>query len=577
MAQEVTRLGQKITHHIASRHKRSADTGGDNDDQEWRTLNTVRELCGVYGIDLPFETNGELDRRWNWKDDQWRAFEAHAHRTGIAMLSQTSWGARSTAITRDDTKVHFDSHFVPPVLPPGDDLVRIAEQQTARELTVARERQRGQEASEQWGGTSVTSAQHMLEVKMVHADPVLVMYWDAAIHQELLGNKAGLCTNPSISLIVNKQQRQRPSGDRCHWCNGLIIRRDTEADRVCTECGRASFDGFSSVPMHLDEDSKWWTSKVESSYLPDDVVDNALTRDVYESLAVCQHDARLLAIAQQQLQRYNVKEETEEQPQAQTRHNSNNDNPTQVTFDHGHMYETGKKRSLVPTERQSNNQPPKKRRRTSSAATAESEVPAPPPLQPQNKKKRVPKNTRTSARERSKKASGEYDPTGYFIKGYIFLRCRADECVVPVGVLDEVRAHCRQRGPPEEVVNYRKCRKILRYLGQSKCYPLVHRIVYELNGQKPPDIDDEFLTRAKLIFSHMFGIFTNIKGRRSSMINYDLTRHMTAYALDRPDLCKYFPIIKTAKSFEMSWNLWLQIAEVLNLKSYDVKSCPITM
>lgn len=167
-----------------------------------------------------------------------------------------------------------------------------------------------------------------------------------------------------------------------------------------------------------------------------------------------------------------------------------------------------------------------------------------------------------SSERRRKKSKNNYDPIRYFEKQLLALMVDMTPASYNPRVLEDVRAECTRSGARVEDIDWWTCRCILQGLGYTGEYKNVHKILYDLNGKKPPQMTHELAQRATEVFIQFFAVFNVIRGERMS-INHRFFMYNILRGLDHPEFGDHFERIKTRKSVVENVKIFERIASML--------------
>lgn len=135
---------------------------------------------------------------------------------------------------------------------------------------------------------------------------------------------------------------------------------------------------------------------------------------------------------------------------------------------------------------------------------------------------------------------------------------------IPDEVLNAVKAEFKKaRFTSVSDITAPKVRAFLKKLGYTKYYEHTSYIA-KLMGVEPPQIDEGLENKLKQMFLAIQGPFANhCPPERSNFVSYSYVLHKLCQLLDRDDLSKHFPLLKSRQKLQAHDALWKLICKDL--------------
>jgi rubrerythrin len=146
--------------------------------------------------------------------------------------------------------------------------------------------------------------------------------------------------------------------------------------------------------------------------------------------------------------------------------------------------------------------------------------------------------------------------------------CGMADVDVPQEVVAAVRAeYMRLRALTRDDITPRRTRAILKKLRLNKHYEHSHVITMRLNGQSAPSIPRELFQSFQRMFLQTQKPFERVAATvapdRRNFLSYTYTCYQLSILLGRPDLCQWFPLLKSATKLYEQDVLWKAICAEL--------------
>ena len=144
--------------------------------------------------------------------------------------------------------------------------------------------------------------------------------------------------------------------------------------------------------------------------------------------------------------------------------------------------------------------------------------------------------------------------------------CNIADVDVPQEVVQAVRAeYMRTRALTRDDITPQRTRLILKQLRLNKHYEHAYAITKKLNGISPPQISKELFEEFQRRFLQIQKPFERVcPSTRRNFLSYTYTCHQLAKLIGRPDLCEWFPLLKSGTKLYEQDCMWRDITSELN-------------
>ena len=136
---------------------------------------------------------------------------------------------------------------------------------------------------------------------------------------------------------------------------------------------------------------------------------------------------------------------------------------------------------------------------------------------------------------------------------------------IPDDVISSIRTELKkQRIVDSKKVTASKVKEILKKLKLQKYYEHTQLITYNLNGIKPPRIDETTEEQFKALFNDIQHAFNQVCPKnRKNFLSYSYVLRKLSELLNRDDLIPFFPLLKSREKLHQQDMIWKDICNTL--------------
>lgn len=138
---------------------------------------------------------------------------------------------------------------------------------------------------------------------------------------------------------------------------------------------------------------------------------------------------------------------------------------------------------------------------------------------------------------------------------------------VPQEIIDKLIQQINRDKKNINNINEKQIKDYLKILGYCEHYDHIPYILYKLNGKKPIVIPKDISEKIDKMFKEIQEPFEKIKQNdRQNFLSYNYTIHKFLEILDRPDLAKNFPLLKSRTKLYNQDQYWKKICQLTGYK-----------
>ena len=143
-----------------------------------------------------------------------------------------------------------------------------------------------------------------------------------------------------------------------------------------------------------------------------------------------------------------------------------------------------------------------------------------------------------------------------------------ESTTIPMEVISAIRTELKkQRITDSKKITAAKVKEILKKLRLQKYYEHTQLITFNLNGIKPPTIDENTEEQFKTLFNDIQRVFNHVCPKnRKNFLSYSYVLRKLSELMNRDDLVPFFPLLKSREKLHQQDLIWKDICNVLKFQ-----------